>query len=43
MPAGVPESGTVQEVLHWQTQTIRMMYRIVADVRPAPPDLCCRP
>ena len=30
--AGAPESGTVQEVLHFQTQTIRMMYRIVAEV-----------
>ena len=25
----------MQEVLHFQTQTIRMMYRIVAEVRPA--------
>ena len=33
--AGAPESGTVQEVLHFQTQTIRMMYRIVAEVQPA--------
>ena len=28
--AGIPEAGSVQEVLLWQTATIRMMYRIVA-------------
>lgn len=27
---GIPEAGSVQEVLLWQTATIRMMYRIVA-------------
>ena len=32
-PEGVPESGTVQEVLHWQGLTMRMMYRIVGQVR----------
>ena len=32
-PEGLPESGTVQEVLHWQALSIRMMYRIVAKVR----------
>ncbi|KAK9802796.1 hypothetical protein WJX73_007251 [Symbiochloris irregularis] len=30
-PEGFPESGSVQEVLYFQTQTIRMMYKIVAD------------
>ena len=29
--AGLPESGSVQEVLYFQTQTIRMMYKIIAD------------
>ena len=29
--AGVPETGSVQEVLFWQTCTIRMMFRIVGD------------
>jgi phospholipase D1/2 len=29
-PEGIPEAGSVQEVLLWQTATIRMMYRIVA-------------
>ena len=29
--AGFPESGSVQEVLFFQTQTVRMMYKIVAD------------
>lgn len=33
-PEGVPESGAVQEVLHWQSLSIRMMYRIVGQVRP---------
>ena len=28
-PVGVPETGSVQEVLIWQTCTVRMMYRIV--------------
>jgi hypothetical protein len=27
--AGVPETGAVQEVLFWQTCTVRMMYRII--------------
>lgn len=27
--AGVPETGSVQEVLIWQTCTVRMMYRII--------------
>lgn len=31
-PEGVPESGTVQEVLHWQGLTMRMMYAIVGQV-----------
>ena len=26
----------MQEVLHWQTLTIRMMYLIVGQVRPSP-------
>ena len=26
---GVPETGSVQEVLIWQTCTVRMMYRII--------------
>lgn len=29
-PEGIPDAGSVQEVLLWQTATIRMMYRIVA-------------
>ena len=29
--AGFPETGSVQEVLFWQTCTIRMMFRIVGD------------
>ena len=32
-PEGVPESGTVQEVLHWQSLTMQMMYLIVGQVR----------
>ena len=28
---GVPETGSVQEVLQWQTCTVRMMYGIVHD------------
>ena len=30
--AGIPEAGSIQEVLLWQTATIRMMYRIVGKV-----------
>ena len=26
---GVPETGSVQEVLQWQTCTVRMMYAII--------------
>jgi hypothetical protein len=29
--AGIPESGAVQEILHWQCNTVRMMYGIVGD------------
>lgn len=29
--AGFPESGSVQEVLYFQTQTIRCMYLIIAE------------
>ena len=32
-PEGDPASATVQEVLHWQALTIKMMYRIVGQVR----------
>lgn len=40
--AGIPEAGSVQEVLLWQTATIRMMYRIVAKAierKGAPPSV----
>lgn len=30
-PEGVPESGPVQEILYFQTQTMKMMYRLIAD------------
>mmetsp|Transcript_9813 Transcript_9813/g.29512 ORF Transcript_9813/g.29512 Transcript_9813/m.29512 type:complete len:978 (-) Transcript_9813:2047-4980(-) len=29
-PEGIPDAGSIQEVLLWQTATIRTMYRIVA-------------
>jgi hypothetical protein len=28
--AGVPETGAVQEILHWQATTVRMMYSMIA-------------
>lgn len=43
--AGIPDAGSIQEVLLWQTATIRTMYRIVAKaiqlkvVPPLPPSL----
>ena len=30
-PAGVPETAAVQEILHWQATTVRMMYSLIAD------------
>eukprot|EP00898_Chlorokybus_atmophyticus_P002194 jgi/Chlat1/2976/Chrsp2S00364 len=30
-PEGVPDSGAVQEILHYQGNTMRMMYRIIAE------------
>ncbi|KAL1809551.1 hypothetical protein ACET3Z_026541 [Daucus carota] len=30
-PEGIPASGSVQEILYWQGQTISMMYSIVAE------------
>ena len=29
--AGAPETGAVQEVIAWQSRTIAMMYKLVAD------------
>lgn len=29
-PEGVPDSASVQEILYWQTQTMQMMYEIIA-------------
>ena len=29
--AGLPEGGPCQEILHWQCNTVRMMYSLVAD------------
>ena len=29
--AGVPESGACQEILHWQANTVGMMYSLIAD------------
>ncbi len=29
--AGPPESGAVQEILHWQANTVGMMYSLIAD------------
>ena len=29
--AGIPESGPCQAILHWQCNTVRMMYSIIAD------------
>lgn len=31
VPAGPPESGAVQEILHWQANTVGMMYSLIAD------------
>lgn len=28
--AGVPETGAVQEILHWQATTVGMMYSMIA-------------
>ncbi|XP_057771947.1 phospholipase D alpha 4 [Salvia miltiorrhiza] len=30
-PEGVPESETVQDILHWTRETMKMMYRIIAE------------
>ncbi len=30
-PDGVPESGTMQAMLHWQNRTMQMMYKQIAD------------
>jgi phospholipase D1/2 len=30
-PEGVPEGGPVQEILYFQTQTMKMMYRLIGD------------
>eukprot|EP00850_Spirogloea_muscicola_P007979 SM000041S15538 [mRNA] locus=s41:625521:629240:- [translate_table: standard] len=30
-PEGVPTSGSVQEILYWQSQTMQMMFKIVAE------------
>jgi phospholipase D1/2 len=29
-PEGLPDSAAVQEILHWQFQTVHMMYRRIA-------------
>jgi len=31
LAAGDPESSSVQEILAWQTHTVRMMYRLIGD------------
>lgn len=30
-PEGVPESETVQDILHWTRETMKMMYKIIAE------------
>ena len=39
--AGIPESGAVQEILHWQCNTVRMMYGIIGDAIQAKGVLPC--
>ena len=31
-PEGIPGSGSVQAILRWQSNTIEMMYRLIAEV-----------